>query len=83
MKSNLTAGLNPEQAREIGNDFEACPRFRERLAALLLTKVESQRKELRNPENYANASWPYQQADGIGYERGLLEVISLITSKKS
>lgn len=83
MKTTWVAGLSPQEKEEITLAFQASGRFRERLNTLLLDKVEGSRKEARNVEGYEKASWPYFQADKMGYERALFEVISLISSKSA
>lgn len=82
MKTNWTKGLTAEQAMELKKDFVSCPLLRKRLTELSREKIESHRKALVSKEGYANPSWAYQQADGIGYERALLEVISLLNDEK-
>lgn len=78
MKSVWTAGLEPDIAKEIVGDFKSSLLVRKRMKKLLEDKIEANRKTLRDKMNYDNASWAYQQADGVGYERALFEIISLI-----
>lgn len=81
MKTTWTAGLKPETADEMRRDFGASALLRERLEEILTEKIESRRRITRGPDQYNNASWGYLQADAIGYERALVEIISLISSK--
>ena len=81
MKTVWTAGLKPEQSDELRRDFGASAMLRERLEAIITEKIETRRRVTRGAEQYDNASWAYLQADAIGYERALVEIVSLISSK--
>lgn len=80
MKTVLKKGLTKEQAVEIESDFKASAFFRERLSAILEDKVDALRKEVRQKNSYESPSWAYVQADYIGFERAMFEVISLISN---
>lgn len=83
MKLGWTSGCTPEQTQIIRSDFKGSVYLRKRLEALLKDKINSASSFTRKKENYALASWPYLQADAVGYERALLEVISLISDEIS
>lgn len=83
MKTSLVSGLSPQDAEEISLAFKASARLRERLIYVLENKLENDKKTLRSRDAYVNASWPYLQADAIGYERAISELISLLSSKTS
>lgn len=80
MKTILTKGLSKERAVELESDFKASAFFRERLAATLEDKVNTLRKEIRQKNAYDSPSWAYVQADYIGFERAIYEIISLISN---
>jgi hypothetical protein len=80
MKTVLTKGLPKEKAEELEQDFRASAFLRERLSAILTQKVDALRREIRQKDMYQSPSWAYVQADYIGYERAIFEVISLISS---
>ncbi len=82
MKSSWTQGLEPDIEKEIRGDFKSSLLIRRRLAVLLEEKIRSNRKAAVNKEGYEVANWAYKQADGIGFERALQEVISLILDDK-
>lgn len=81
MKTSLTAGLDVERKKEVEANFKASALFRETLEKHLRSKIETARKTTRTKEAYADSSWAFRQADGIGYERALFDVISLLSSK--
>jgi hypothetical protein len=83
MKTSLTAGLTPQQKSEIVSSFLASARLRERLINVLTDKLDARRRELRQTTSYENANWAYTQADLIGYERAVYELISLLSSKSN
>jgi hypothetical protein len=80
MKTVLTKGLKKDQAAEIEQDFKAAVYLRERLSAILEEKVDALRRDIRQKTTYESPSWAYVQADYIGYERAIYEVISLLSS---
>ena len=81
MKLSIVAGLSPQEAQEIIGEFKGAARLRERLSSILEGKIESKRAASRSIDAYASPSWAMLQADSIGYERALNEVISIISSK--
>lgn len=80
MKTVLAKGLSKEQAAEIEQDFKAAAFLRERLTTILEEKVDALRRDNRQKSSYESPSWAYVQADYIGYERAIYEVISLLSS---
>ncbi len=78
MKQSWLVGLEPDLIKEIRGDFKSSRLIRHRLITLLEEKIETTRKNMVNKEGYEVANWAYKQADGIGFERALREVISLI-----
>lgn len=81
MKTVWTAGLDKQEAAEIIAAFNASGRLRERLATMLRSRIDAKRKDVISTTSYEKASWPLYQADAIGYERAVEEIISLILSK--
>lgn len=79
MKTSWLKGLNPQQKEEMTSSFNASGNVRERLRTLLLEKAEEARKATRSGNAYDNPNWALVQADAIGYEKALYEVISLIS----
>ena len=78
MKTIWTKGLIGEKKSEIESAFLASGNLRERLRTLIREKIDSNNTSVRSKENYENPSWAYLQADKIGYERALYEVISIL-----
>lgn len=80
MKTSWTSGLTPQQKEEITSNFGHSSLVRERLTAILTSKMETNDKELVTKELYESPSWALRQADGVGYKRALNEVISLLST---
>lgn len=78
MKTVWTKGLTPEQTTELRKDFVGAAILRRRLQELLTEKQEASRNASVSKDQYANPNWAYLQADARGYERAILEVISLL-----
>ena len=81
MKQSWTAGLSEEKALEIKQDYISSLGMRKRLIELLEAKIGTSNTFSHSKERYGDAGWPYLQADSVGYERALFEVISLINDK--
>lgn len=81
MKTVLTTGLTPERSKQVRDEFQHSPAFRERLISVLNGKKDSLRSECIAKTSYDTPSWPYLQADCNGYERAIKEIISLLESK--
>lgn len=79
MKSTWVKGLNAKEKIECESEFNASGRIRERLRVLLEAKADEARKAVRSSNAYDNPNWALVQADAIGYEKALFEVISLIS----
>jgi hypothetical protein len=79
MKQSWLEGLTPEQATIMKSDFKGSLGLRRRLEEISLKKIKASNTNARKKENYALASWSCLQADAIGYERALFEIISLIS----
>lgn len=80
MKTIWTSGLKPDAKRELVEDFNGVPALRARLIEIIEKKIRSDKASKQSPEGYSLPSWPMFQADGIGYERAMREVISLLES---
>ena len=83
MKTSILKGLNPKEAEEVEADFRASLRLREQLVKILEEKMRTKRASVRQDDKYESANWAYLQADYIGYERAIYEVISLLDVKEN
>lgn len=81
MKSILTAGLTEQHVLDLTQEFGSSPHLRQRLIEILEQRISARRANACNIESYASPSWAFMQADVVGYERAMKEVISLLSSK--
>ena len=79
MKTTWTQGLKGDAKDDITSSFKHSMLLRSRLKHLLENKISTKRKARTKEGGYESPSWAFQQADGVGYERALDEVIALIT----
>ena len=79
MKQSWTQGLTPEKVKIVSSDYVGSAGMRIRLKELLDKKIKTSQAVARKKDGYEVANWAYLQADSIGYERALIEVISLIS----
>lgn len=79
MKTILNKGLNTEQKEVMKKDFIGAVFLRQQLTAILNEKIESARIASRSVKAYEDPNWSFRQADTVGYERALAEVISLLS----
>lgn len=78
MKLAWTKGLSAEQKAIIKAEFEATGILRERLSAIVRSKIESSRKDATLKSSYENPNWAYLQADNVGFTRALEEILSIL-----
>jgi len=83
MKTAWFKGItNKDQKTEVRQEYIKSLPTRIRLKELLEDKIEATRSTRRGNSTYDSPNWPLLQADSIGYERALFEVISLIYDEK-
>lgn len=78
MKTVWTKDLDAEKTREVGREFKEATLLRRRLTTILSDKLRQKHSESRSKDGYANPNWAYFQADAIGYERALTEILSIL-----
>lgn len=81
MKTSIKAGLSPAEALNVEEEYLGSPSLRKRLVELLREKQERSYNERISKTTYESPSWGFIQADGVGYERAINELISLISDK--
>ena len=80
MKVSWTNGVDKELAIDIRQNFKESLVMRRRLTAMLEEKVKSSLAASRSKVTYDNPNWALLQADAVGYQRALQEVVSLISN---
>lgn len=80
MKTVWVKGLNEQEKEEMRSSFVSSANVRKRLTELLEDKIETKRKSNVSEERYESPGWAYLQADAVGYERAMREIISIISA---
>ena len=78
MKSSWTKSLNEQDKLDLESSYKASTVLRRRLIEILKEKAEISNRTARNKTTYDNPNWAYLQADKVGYERALHEIIELL-----
>lgn len=78
MKTSLVKGLEKDAKEEAEVMFTQAYMFRLLVIKRLEDKVRIARSKAKDQQCYQSPNWPYLQADIIGYERAMEEVISLL-----
>lgn len=78
MKVSWTKGLDDQQKTDVEQSFNSATLLRRRLIEVLEDKISSTSSVARSKSSYDTPNWPYLQADYVGYERALHEIIELV-----
>lgn len=78
MKTAITKGLNEVEADEMRQCFVHAAFLRKHLQKLMAEKINASNRIVRSKDSYSIPNWAFLQADAVGYERALTEVISLL-----
>ena len=76
MKKSWTNGLEEQEVVDVESSYRASSVLRRRLGQLCQSKAKASYKLSRS--EYECPNWPLLQADAVGYNRALEEIISLI-----
>jgi hypothetical protein len=77
MKTSWLQGLEKERAIDVRQNFKESLVLRKRFFEIVYEMIESSRKAQVSKDLYESPSWGYQQADRIGYERALRDILEL------
>lgn len=76
LQKGLLAKCSDEQ--ELRQSFLAGHAFREALSTLLKDKQEASRRLSLGADRYDCPNWAYKQADNVGYQRALEEILKYL-----
>ena len=82
MKTAIIKGLTEQHAEEVRGAFIHSAVLRQQLVKLLQEKINASNRNTRSKDAYGIPNWAYLQADAVGYERALVEVINLLTTEE-
>lgn len=78
MKKSLLKGVVKGKEAEVKVLFDNAYAVRNIMKKRLEELISESNRTSINKKSYESPSWPYLQADSVGYERALREVISLL-----
>ena len=79
MKISLTKGLDEQETKEVKQEFISSYHLRKQIIKLMEEEISTLNSSMRDLDRYADASWPYYQADRIGQIRACERLISLLS----
>jgi hypothetical protein len=79
MKVAITKGLDKDEAKDMRAAFNAAQILRKRIISILTENIDAKRRDSVNNAGYESPNWALKQADTIGYERAVRELISLLS----
>ncbi len=80
MRTTWYKGMTDREKEEIISSFNASGRLRSRMKEILEEKLISMYAKRREETSYECPNWAFKQADYVGYERAMHEILSLIDS---
>jgi hypothetical protein len=83
MKTILMKNLTDQQKDEMRQTFVHAAFLRSQLITILNEKINASNRQVRSKDAYGIANWAFLQADAVGYERAMTEVISLLTHEST
>jgi hypothetical protein len=83
MKTSILKGLEDDVKEEVRMSFTSSLIIRRRLSEVIQSKIDSQSKSALLTDGYECPNWAFKQADTVGYNRALTEVLSLLDEKLS
>jgi hypothetical protein len=78
MDLRISSHLKGEEKEKFEELWRHQTMIRHRLEDILTQKIEAAERERISEKAYAQASWPYKQADSNGFIRALKDVLQLI-----
>ena len=79
MKTSILAGMSPDMKDALKKEFGETSQLRKRLVVMLEERALQNYKDLMSTNSFDNANWAYKQAEGVGYSRGISEIIALLS----
>lgn len=81
MKQVWTQGLEDQLSKDVTQNYKESAVMRRRLRTILDGKIDDLHASACSKSLYDSPNWQFHQADKMGYERALRELIELIFDK--
>lgn len=78
MKTTWTKGLTSTDEAIISQQFKEGRVLRRRLSEIIKEKIETKRTSSISNDGYDKPNWAYYQADSVGFERAMKEILSIL-----
>lgn len=78
MKASWVTGLDAKQKDEISGEYTASAMLRRRLVSMLEKKQKSAYEKTLKEDAYDSPNWGFKQADSVGYQRAIAEIMELL-----
>lgn len=69
---------NEDQKAQVRASFLAAYEYRQAVINALQTKMEASRKASLSGDAYESNNWAYKQADNVGYQRAIEEILKFL-----
>lgn len=79
MRTAWTKNLDVQNTKDITQLYKESLILRKRLNTILSELIEDKRRGAGLESKYDSPNWAYLQADRLGYERALRDIIALIS----
>lgn len=79
MKTSWTKGMNVKEKEEMSSSFSSSAFLRMRAIELCKEKIDVCRKASISSDAYESPNWAFKQADAVGYQRAMQEIINLLS----
>lgn len=79
MKTVWLHGLDDQKVSDLKQRFKECIIVRKRFFELVIKMIEEGRKESSSKAMLDSPNWALQQADRMGYERALRDMLELFS----
>lgn len=79
LSSQLLRGIKRDEVEKYKQYLIHNKELLDRIVGILKNKVQTSSNEMRSQVAYDKASWPYYQADQLGYQRALTEMVNILS----
>lgn len=81
LTSVLKRGLNEAQKETINSEVGNARQYLNLLVNKIEKEVDDKSKEAEKAIDYSDTTWPYKQAELLGYKRALRKILDIIGPK--
>lgn len=79
ISSQLLRGVKREEAENYKQYLIHNKELLDRVVGILKNKLQTSVNDMRSQVAYDKSTWPFYQADQLGYQRALAEMVSILS----